>query len=98
MLSPILIFIFLSRRRQTRSALVSGVQTCALPISAMHMPLAERKARWEKLYAVVRDADVIGWADDFLAALMQDPALPERSEERRVGKECVSTCRSRWAP
>src|SRR3546814_13425625 len=23
---------------------------------------------------------------------------PERSEERRVGKECVSTCRSRWAP
>src|SRR3546814_15967942 len=23
---------------------------------------------------------------------------PERSEERRVGKECVSTCRSRWWP
>src|SRR3546814_11934275 len=23
---------------------------------------------------------------------------PIRSEERRVGKECVSTCRSRWAP
>src|SRR3546814_14557612 len=22
----------------------------------------------------------------------------ERSEDRRVGKECVSTCRSRWAP
>src|SRR3546814_14438933 len=22
---------------------------------------------------------------------------PERSEERRVGKECVSTCRSRWS-
>src|SRR3546814_19175111 len=22
----------------------------------------------------------------------------QRSEERRVGKECVSTCRSRWAP
>src|SRR3546814_5097047 len=22
----------------------------------------------------------------------------ERSEERRVGKECVSTCRSRWLP
>src|SRR3546814_16995513 len=21
-----------------------------------------------------------------------------RSEERRVGKECISTCRSRWAP
>src|SRR3546814_19365008 len=26
------------------------------------------------------------------------PALVGRSEERRVGKECVSTCRSRWSP
>src|SRR3546814_6292385 len=26
-----------------------------------------------------------------------DERLP-RSEERRVGKECVSTCRSRWSP
>src|SRR3546814_10925839 len=25
-------------------------------------------------------------------------ALRERSEERRVGKECVSTCRSWWSP
>src|SRR3546814_13983298 len=24
--------------------------------------------------------------------------LDYRSEERRVGKECVSTCRSRWSP
>src|SRR3546814_21061136 len=24
--------------------------------------------------------------------------LAPRSEERRVGKECVSTCRSRWSP
>src|SRR3546814_19738807 len=27
-----------------------------------------------------------------------DETLPPRSEERRVGKECVSTCRSRWSP
>src|SRR3546814_19955042 len=28
-----------------------------------------------------------------------DKARPDmRSEERRVGQECVSTCRSRWAP
>ena len=29
-----------------------------------------------------------------------DPRFKEikRSEERRVGKECVSTCRSRWSP
>src|SRR3546814_13633826 len=26
------------------------------------------------------------------------PIVPDRSEERRVGKECVSTCRSRWSP
>src|SRR3546814_17241702 len=24
--------------------------------------------------------------------------IGERSEERRAGKECVSTCRSRWSP
>src|SRR3546814_19462539 len=27
-----------------------------------------------------------------------NPFLPPRSEERRVGKERVSTCRSRWSP
>src|SRR3546814_17967272 len=29
-----------------------------------------------------------------------DPAIEKRfrSEERRVGKECVRTCRSRWSP
>src|SRR3546814_18770723 len=27
-----------------------------------------------------------------------DTQFPERSEERRVGKACVSTCRSRWSP
>src|SRR3546814_17180522 len=26
------------------------------------------------------------------------PDADLRSEERRVGKECVSTCRSRWSP
>src|SRR3546814_12685771 len=26
------------------------------------------------------------------------PRAEARSEERRVGKECVSTCRSRWSP
>ena len=24
--------------------------------------------------------------------------MKQRSEERRVGKECVTTCRSRWSP
>src|SRR3546814_18586650 len=30
-------------------------------------------------------------------AAIFDHQIP-RSEERRVGKECVSTCRSRWSP
>src|SRR3546814_2004304 len=32
-----------------------------------------------------------------LAITANSPA-DNRSEERRVGKECVSTCRSRWSP
>src|SRR3546814_4839756 len=40
--------------------------------------------------------DAEGWliTADMLAA----DDKPERSEERRVGKECVSTCRARWSP
>src|SRR3546814_11072008 len=30
--------------------------------------------------------------------VVDDDVEVERSEERRVGKECVSTCRSRWSP
>src|SRR3546814_12344537 len=29
---------------------------------------------------------------------LDETPTPTRSEERRVGKECVSTCRSRWSP
>src|SRR3546814_20741115 len=32
-----------------------------------------------------------------LGSLVAQVFMP-RSEERRVGKECVSTCRTRWAP
>src|SRR3546814_15375507 len=32
--------------------------------------------------------------DDFVKQITID----RRSEKRRVGKECVSTCRSRWSP
>src|SRR3546814_19444304 len=32
-----------------------------------------------------------------IAMLRHLPRATERSEERRVGKECVSTCRSRWS-
>src|SRR3546814_20629663 len=33
-----------------------------------------------------------------LGPLAVEPALQGRSEARRVGKECVSQCRSRWSP
>src|SRR3546814_16427007 len=33
-----------------------------------------------------------------LLFMMVIPLLVPRSEERRVGKECVSPCRSRWVP
>src|SRR3546814_17933395 len=36
--------------------------------------------------------------DATLAAIRAHVEHSKRSEERRVGKECVSTCRSRWAP
>src|SRR3546814_17236885 len=39
----------------------------------------------------VREADSL---ESVLAALDAEP----RSEERRVGEECVSTCRYRWSP
>src|SRR3546814_8669669 len=42
---------------------------------------------------------VRGEAAERLPSRTPPPELTcERSEERRVGKECVSTCRSRWSP
>src|SRR3546814_18264460 len=54
----------------------------------------------EQLVARNVDAVCLGVALDHreegvLVAAVE--AEPERSEERRVGKECVSTCRSRWS-
>src|SRR3546814_18925739 len=55
----------------------------------------------------VQDADgdqdsaeiTVSFEDDGPDAV-DDPSesVTERSEERRVGKECVSTCRSGWSP
>src|SRR3546814_20050434 len=46
------------------------------------------------------DLNVFLHVDDKLTLAQADSAdqLLERSEERRVGKECVSTCRSRLSP
>src|SRR3546814_12694937 len=38
------------------------------------------------------------WADDNRTLFYVEKDPETRSEERRVGKEGVSTCRSRWSP
>src|SRR3546814_6956188 len=93
-----LFIFFSSRRRHTRCALVTGVQTCALPISPLLPPqilvvtftkaataeLRERiRTRLGEAAAAFRGH---GTPDDFLT----------RSEERRGGNESVRKCRSRW--
>src|SRR3546814_12065958 len=59
--------------------------------------------RWLRICQVGRGhtkGDTIVWLPDdgilFAGDLVEEGAT--RSEERRVGKECVSTCRSRWSP
>src|SRR3546814_12868473 len=88
-------FLFSSRRRHTSCALVTGVQTCALPICLPGPPGGQPAA--------------VGWCEATrrlgaratMAKAPADSPAPRRkarSEERRVGEECVSTCRSRWSP
>src|SRR3546814_20646663 len=43
-------------------------------------------------------AAVIAPADAISVTTRLPAPASSRSEERRVGKECVSTCRSRWSP
>src|SRR3546814_6775507 len=104
--SFMLVFFFSSRRRHTRCALVTGVQTCALPILALFFLLVGleikrefmdgRLSTWERRRLPVIAAGA-GMALPALVYLTVTRGTP-RSEGRRVGKECVSTCRSRWSP
>src|SRR2546430_5208627 len=95
------LFFFFQAEDGIRDLTVTGVQTCALPISAVYddLPLRCSRNRVQGVrprldphprdLAGERDADARG----FVRA--QPPRLIERrSEERRVGKEC----RSRWSP
>ena len=64
--------------------------------------------RDELLGLIVKDRDfvVVGSTPDQMEHLNFKPVgkdfpvflHPKRSEERRVGKECASMCRSRWSP
>src|SRR3546814_19782269 len=121
------LFFFSSRRRHTICALVTGVQTCALPISRAKgvfivpqllkasfiiggeggsgVLLAKTQTGWSEPAIYTMGAGSIGLqiggeASEVMLLLMSDKAVEAilRSEARRVGKECVSTCRSRWSP
>src|SRR2546423_10713176 len=83
-----------------RDKLVTGVQTCALPIylcpfSVLEGPMfAAAKADVANVptfasYGYLREAELDG-----CFASWWPPDTSFRSEERRVGKEC----RSRWSP
>src|SRR3546814_3055860 len=110
-------FFCSSRRRQTSCALVTGVQTCALPIyellDAVELPAAGDLSGAGSHPGEIRAGMRLGEADtaDNLAPDHRRQPSPllgfageprdgaggaERSEARGVGKESVSTCRSRW--
>src|SRR3546814_11346277 len=59
----------------------------------MLQPTPENKAIWK---ATVTSES--GWSNTFTFLRLSPALIWERSEERRVGKECVRTCRSRWSP
>src|SRR3546814_15390677 len=107
------VFFFSSRRRHTRCALVTGVQTCALPIctpgdgrlmvgiaggfgASIRAP---GHAHHNGMQTIRMGA--YGGADGGLAFARVEQAVAvwqARPEERRVGKEGVSTCRFRGSP
>src|SRR3546814_1333209 len=93
-------------------AFVAGILTCALRIlivfffkqkTAYEMRISDWSSDvcssdLEGAEAVAKAAEAALGGIDILvnnAGLTRDGL---RSEERRVGKECVSTCRSRWSP
>src|SRR3546814_3084826 len=102
-------FFFSSRRRHTRCALVTGVQTCALPISSISQQISVHHKGdivsdvIDGAFTVVDGlAQIIEARDEMKAITLSDAEqhvlARARSEERRVGKEGDSTCRSWWSP
>src|SRR3546814_6552379 len=100
-------FFFSSRRRHTSCALVTGVQTCALPISFLSASSVVGGPQAISASGRTRTARRARRFIRFTLVLLRgrhhargrrdrQTKGPPRSEERRVGQECVSTCRSRW--
>src|SRR3546814_1659651 len=92
-------FFFSSRRRHTRCALVTGVQTCALPICRVAKAADANVTELASSSTEKRaQRSFFSSFKSFFPFRSNNVANDKRSEERRVGKECVSTCRSRWSP
>src|SRR3546814_18914955 len=58
--------------------------------------VARHNNRFRQLCEKAKRQGVTIWVVSF--GVGGNSNLNSRSEERRVGKECVSTCRSRWSP
>src|SRR5437763_8199791 len=96
-----LCFFFFQAEDGIRDTSVTGVQTCALPISHAHCraggPRGAARCRWLGGLALAASFGVrwtrgAGQAIGRRAAVREPEPGSGRSEERRVGKEC----RSRW--
>src|SRR3712207_6853847 len=96
------LFFFFQAEDGIRDIGVTGVQTCALPISGMSVSsmageTADHVAPRTSLERSCGDGDraVVARKNRARGARPSQPRLQfTRSEERRVGKEC----RSRWSP
>src|SRR5438876_1883239 len=84
-------FFFFQAEDGIRDGRVTGVQTCALPISAQPA-IVRRTFRTLVLASLL--AGCAGRSARDATSTVAAKTIQERSEERRVGKEC----RSRWAP
>src|SRR3546814_12462041 len=68
--------------------------------SVVSMEFADEytRLRYEESLSAREAAEESGATPERLADIDAFAPLVSRSEERRVGTECVSTCRSRWSP
>src|SRR3989441_1528208 len=96
------VFFFFQAEDGIRDKLVTGVQTCALPIFVrLSLSFRRSRIRWSSLNALrgrLWEAYLTEYRGSESVQVFYFErsrlVLKHRSEERRVGKEC----RSRWSP